>query len=361
MKVLMITMWGRKRSGITVHVENIIKNTGAEFTIATYKKPGQERKTKIGGKEVEIIGIPFIDFPVLRALSFVFFGFFYFFFNSKIKENISIMHAHYGVPQGLLGALVKKITNLKLVVTFHGSDALVLGRNFFLKHAVKFAARNADEIIAVSDYVKEALVSLGVSGGRIKVIPNGVEKEFKEPAGEAKRVVFIGALVEQKNVDVLLKAYKKVKEEISDAELFIAGEGTERIKLEKLAEKLGLKDVCFAGYLDNVDEAFTKNSCLVLPSKEEGFGIVLLEAMIRGVPVIASRIKSIEEIVKHEYNGLLFNDESGLAEQIKRVFKDAELRKILKKNGEEHAKKFDWRSTAKHVEEIYRKLAKNSL
>lgn len=369
MRVLMITIWGRKRSGITVHVENLIKNISKDFTftILTYKKPESETKRSIDGKEIEVISIPFIDFPVLRALSFVLFGFFYFLLAGKKAENAGIaapiIHAQYALPQGLLGVLVKKITRSKLVLTFHGSDALILGRNFFLKPVVRFVANSSDEIIVVSNYIKEVLVSIGVSGEKISVISNGAEKSGKEPSGENKRIVFIGALVEQKNVEVLLKAYKKVKDEIKDAELFIAGEGKEKDRLLALTKNLGLKDVCFAGYIDNIDEAFTRNSCLVLPSREEGFGIVLLEAMHRGVPVIASRIKSLEEIVRHEYNGLLFekNVEDELSRALVRIFTEQELRDKLRKNGKEYAKNFDWRKTAEDVEKIYRKLAKNSL
>jgi len=366
MKVLMITKWDKKRSGITVHVESIIKNMNKDFAfgVLTYKKPVVGAKINIWGKEIEAVGIPFIDFPVLRALSFVVFGFFYFAYknrNIRKAERAEIIHAHYALPQGMLGVLIKKLTGSRLVLTFHGSDALVLGRNFFLKHAVRFTANSADQVIAVSNYIKEVLVSLGISGEKIAVVPNGVEKGFKAPTGESRRIVFIGALVEQKNVEILLRAYKKVKEEISDAELFIAGEGKEKNSLLALAENLKLKDICFAGYVDDIDGVFTKNSCLVLPSKEEGFGIVLLEAMMRGVPVVASRIKSVEEIVKHEQNGLLFekSNEDELYRAIVRIFTEEGLMDRLKKNGEEHARNFDWRKSAEEVGRIYRNLAES--
>lgn len=370
-EIFILSLWQKRRTGIVVHVENLIKNLAYlaqssgkrfHFRILTYGRGNIKgrKEIKINNASAEVISLRIIDIPFLRALSYIISGFLYFLLHVKNdKDKKLIIHAHYALPQGFLGMLLKLFFGYKFFITFHGSDVLVLGKKPFLKSIIKLIADKSDRVIVVSNYLKENLVEIGVNESKIEVVYNGIEKPGKDfrLRGDEKRVIFIGSLVKQKKVETLIRAFKilesRAEGSISDIELIIAGDGKERKKLEKLAEKLGIRNIKFLGYVENIDALFTKNSCAVLPSLQEGFGIVMLEAMIRGVPVIARRIKSIEEIAKHGENALLFENDNELAEAILKIFKKKEIRNKLAENGKKHAIKFTWRKTAEKVFKIY--------
>ncbi|MBI5252794.1 MAG: glycosyltransferase family 4 protein, partial [Euryarchaeota archaeon] len=304
MRILLITIWKPNRGGIVTHVENLIRHSKNEFKVLTY-----------GGG---------IDLPFLRALSFVFFGFL-----GGVRENFDLIHAHYAVPQGFLGVLLKKVLRKPLVVTLHGSDITVLGRGA-AKPLMSFVLNNSDAIIAVSEFLRRETINLGASKEKIKVIYGGAPyppmSRLVEKLQDGRRITFIGSLVRQKGVDVLIRAFVEVKKKLPDAELVIVGDGREKKSLEKLSSELGI-EVNFLGYREDLSSILEKSAVLVLPSKEEGFGLTLLEAMAVGVPVVASRVGGIEEIIEHEYNGILFEKENSkeLAEGIIRILENKEL------------------------------------
>lgn len=329
MRILLITIWKPNRGGIVTHAENLIRHSKNEFKVLTYERC--------------------IDLPFLRALSLVFFGFF-----RGIREEFDLIHAHYAVPQGFLGVLLKKVLRKPLVVTLHGSDITVLGRGA-AKPLVSFVLNNSDAIIAVSEFLRRETIKLGASEEKIKVIYSGApacKPERLQP--ESRTITFIGSLIRQKGVDILIMAFGGVKKKFPDAELVIVGDGREKKSLEKLSRELGIK-VNFLGYQEDLGSALEKSAVLALPSREEGFGLVLLEAMAAGVPVVASRVGGIEEIIEHEYNGIIFEKENSkeLAEGIIRILENKELRKKLIENGKKTLKKFRWEKTGSEVDAVY--------
>jgi len=325
MNILLITIWKPRKGGIVTRVENLIRFSKHNFSIITYEK--------------------YINLPLLRAISFVVHGFF-----KAILMRFDIIHAHYAIPQGFLGLLLKKVKKKPLIITVHGSDVLVLGKNRIAKFLVANVLKNANYIIAVSKYLKREVVNLGVEESKVKVIYAGISfslENEKEEKGKEKRVVYIGSLVKQKGVDILLKAFKDI-----NAELFIVGDGKERDSLEKISGK----KVYFLGERKNLDKIFSKASVLVLPSREEGFGLVLLEAMSRGIPVVATRVGGIPEIINK--SGLLVEREN-VEELRKAMTLILNNRKIAKKFsylGRKTAKKFSWRKMAHEVDCIYEAL-----
>lgn len=333
MRVLLITKWKPNKGGVVTHVENLIKHSKNTFDIITYP--------------------PFISLPVFRALSFVLVGLL-----RGIGRDFDLIHAHYAVPQGLLGVFLKKIKRKPLVVTIHGSDMTILGSNPVMQHGVRFVLGNADAIIAVSRFLKEEAVKLGIQDKKVRVIYAGVAKGEKindAPAG--KRVVFVGSLVRQKGVDVLLRAFKKVSAKHGDAELLVAGDGEERRGLEKMSRELGVK-MTLLGY-ENLKKVLAESAVLVLPSRAEGFGLVLLEAMSAGVPVVATNVGGIPEIIENEKNGLLVEkeDAAALAGAIVRVLEDEKLRNKLILEGRKTAEKFSWTRMADEIDSLYREIS----
>ncbi len=324
MNVLLITIWKPRKGGIVTRVENLIKFSKHSFSIITYEKC--------------------VNLPLLRAISFIVYGFF-----KGVSTNFDIIHAHYAIPQGFLGLLLKKVKKKPLVITVHGSDILVLGKNRITKFFVASVLKNADCIIAVSRHLKRRVIDLGVEESKVKVIYAGISFSLKnEKEEKERRVVYIGSLVKQKGVDILLKAFKDI-----DAELFIVGNGKERDNLEKIAGK----KVYFLGEMENLDKIFSKASVLVLPSREEGFGLVLLEAMSRGIPVVATRVGGIPEVINKK-NGLLVERENveELRKAISSILNNRKTAKKLSSYGRKTVKKFSWRKMAHEVDCIYENL-----
>ncbi len=196
MRVLLITQWRPKRGGIVTHVESMMKYSACEFSILTYPK--------------------FADLPFLRPLGLILYG-----FVKGLQEECDLIHAHYAVPQGLLGVLLKLAKGKPLVVTVHGSDITVLGRRRLTRPLVTFTLRNADVVVAVSNFLKGEVLEMGVPDERIHVVYNGLmvnqeERENFRLPGIGPIVTFIGSLVHQKGVDVLLRAFYEVKTELSN-------------------------------------------------------------------------------------------------------------------------------------------------
>ena len=174
-----------------------------------------------------------------------------------------------------------------------------------------------------------------------------------------KGVVFVGSLVKQKGVDILIKSFEIVGKKHSDSKLIIIGDGSERKVLEKLARELRI-DVVFHGYLDDFRDILNKSLVFVLPSRTEGFGLVLLEAMEARIPIIATDVGGIKEIVVNDENGLLVKKEdvNSLADAINKIIEDNDLKNRLIFGGRKTIKKFSWSRMADEVDVFYKEIAK---
>lgn len=338
MRILLISVWKPRRGGIVTHVENLIRNSRNSFEILTYGN---------------------VNLPFFRALTFVLFGFL-----RGAGKDFDVIHAHYALPQGFLGVLLKKLRKKPLVTTIHGSDVAVLAKSAPGRFLVKFVLQNSDRVIAVSKFLKDEAVKLGIGEDRVSIIYGGVpvsEKQKKEFStaflGKRQIITFAGGLVWQKGVDVLLRAYELVNEQRSGTALVIVGSGKQQASLERLDSELGT-NAHFVGSVESLCPVLEKSAVLVLPSREEGFGIVLLEAMDAGVPVVASRVGGIPEIIEHGYNGMLVERENHveLAGAILKVLNDSKLRSSLIRNAKSSIKAFRWEKTAGEIDAVYEEV-----
>lgn len=346
MRVLLLSLWGPRKGGIVTRVQNLVSNSQNEFKVLTCRKRGAPQ-------EWNVSRVPCTGMPVIRAGLYVLLGFL-----RTLPMKLDTIHAHYAVPQGVLGVLIKKSRRKPLVTTLHGSDIMVLGRRRVARPLVKWVIKNSDRVVVVSEALKRQALELGAREERTKVVYAGVSKvKERRKESDENKILFIGALVRQKGVDLLLRAFSMLG--IADAELVIVGDGKEKEGLEKLALDLGLKGVEFLPPVEDIGEVMSDASVLVLPSREEGFGLVLLEAMARGIPVVASRTGGITEIVAHEENGLLFKGEDyrALSKEILKLIKDEELRDRLTKKAKKDAGRFSWEKMAREVDEIYAEIA----
>jgi glycosyltransferase involved in cell wall biosynthesis len=258
--------------------------------------------------------------------------------------------------------LASKIKKTPSVITWHEVWGDYWHRylgfmGYFGKMVEKLASRLPAAHIAVSAHTKRDLLSLGAKD--IQVIPNGIDLGKIQEIPQAEEecdVIFAGRLIKEKNVDALLKAISQIKEEMPDIKCNIVGDGPELGKLMELSEKLDLrKHVKFLGFLDYEDVIanMKASKVFVLPSSREGFGIVLLEAMACGTPVVAVRAeKSAASDIINGGNGILC-EMGELRDNLLMVLRDENLRKSLSKAGFEYSKDFDWDKITEKTIKVY--------
>jgi glycosyltransferase involved in cell wall biosynthesis len=212
--------------------------------------------------------------------------------------------------------------------------------------------------IAVSDVTRRSLEKVGV---RAEVIPNGIDFEHiagVRGSGEESDMVFAGRLVKEKNVDLIIKAVRILKDSIPDVKCMIIGDGPEKQALVSLSEQLGVREnVVFKGFLEDHDDviAFMKSSkVFILPSTREGFGIVVLEANACGLPVVT---------VRHERNAACSLVEEGLNGFTCPVSPEKIAEKTLEAMGRNmrqtcvnNASKYDWSNIIRLYEDFLKKV-----
>ncbi len=171
--------------------------------------------------------------------------------------------------------------------------------------------RQADALVVISKAIEDELLQAGYDKNKLHRLPNGVpipEQPWQRREGwrSAPRAVYVGRLATEKGIDTLIEAWKMVRQEYSTAQLTLYGEGPERPTLEAGVGKLGLGDaITFAGSVADPTEALRKADLFVLPSREEGMSIALLEAMALGIPIVASSIPGNRRLILDYKTGRL--------------------------------------------------------
>lgn len=195
--------------------------------------------------------------------------------------------------------------------------------------SIKAAVSGAHSVIACSDWVREQLSNAGIAAERVYLPTPLPSPSFLRSRSPSATIFFSGRLDVEKGVDRLLHAFQQVAAESEHAVLRIAGQGPERARLESLARQLRIEDrVTFLGWLDplEIEEELSSAWTLVAPSLwAEPLGLVALEAIVRGVPVIASSVGGFAETVEDRVTGLLVSngDVNGIAEAIRSIVSGA--------------------------------------
>lgn len=229
------------------------------------------------------------------------------------KEKIDVVHLHSCIWGGIGGVAVSKKLNIPLVITEHSSYYSRYKVKTFEKIILRYSFKNANKVISVSNSLKKIISEYKRN---IEVIPNMVDcNKFYPILNNKKNLVkedftFLSLcyLKRNKGIDVLIKAFSTYfkGEKVS---LIIAGDGPERMNLENLSKELGISNqVKFKGALNRNEVYKEMSNCdiFVLPSRFETFGVVLIEALANGKPVISTRNGGANDIVTDE-NGILVN------------------------------------------------------
>lgn len=274
------------------------------------------------------------------------------------RYRIDAIHAHWIIPQGTLAVAVRKVLGEQpaLACTLHGSDLFALKGALF-NRIKRWTAGGIDHLTVVSHAMREPVAALG-STAPISVIPMGVDlrQRFTPPPSTISRKPFellcVGRLVPGKGIHHVIEALPRILNKYPAARLVIVGEGPERPRLAALASRLGL-DACieFAGALNHASlaEHYRRASLLVSASLQEGFGLVLVEAMGCECPVLVADLPAVRDIVKDGVTGTLCQQESSadLAEKAIFLLEHADAAARIARAARQHVlERFDWDSIA---------------
>ncbi|UCH57292.1 MAG: N-acetyl-alpha-D-glucosaminyl L-malate synthase BshA [Candidatus Bathyarchaeota archaeon] len=262
-------------------------------------------------------------------------------FRASEQHGLDMLHVHYAIPHSTAALLARGMTGAPYVVTLHGSDVTILGSDPSYLPVNTNSIEEADAITAVSRFVaEEARERLGIRQ-EIHVIPNFVNSETFAPVScevmerNNERDVVIAHISNfrpVKRVHDLVYAMAIVAREAPGAKLMLVGDGPDRHSVEKLVSRLDLKKrVLLTGFRSDVPNLLGCSDLVVLCSETESAPLTLLEGMSASLPVVATRVGGIPEIIEDEVNGFLVSPKNpeAIAERILRLNSDPELRRRL--------------------------------
>jgi 1,4-alpha-glucan branching enzyme len=222
-----------------------------------------------------------------------------------------------------------------------------------------------DSVLVNSYAVRAELTARETSCAEIAVIPNGVDLHRFYPTEtppSSCQILFAGRLVPSKGVDVVMRAFGAVLRRVPQARLIIAGDGDQRLYLERLARFLGLRQyVSFLGWQspDELAALYRASAVISVPSLYEPFGLVALEAMACGRPVVVSRVGGLAEIIEDGVSGyaVAVGDHLDLATRLATVLSDGTFAEETGRAARRRAESFDWATIADRTARLYRSLA----
>ncbi|MDP4177094.1 MAG: glycosyltransferase [Bacillota bacterium] len=378
-------------AGIFVHeqVKELIKNgynvkvvspvPAVFFPLTSFKKKWREygeipKKDIIDG--VEVYYPRYIEFP--KGFFFASSGVFMFLGIKRLVDKIykdfkfDIIHSHVALPDGYASMLLNKFFNVPHVVTIHGQDLQVtINKSLLCKNSLYKVFNNVDKIITVSSKLMKVIADDFKE--KIEVIGNGINIEEiiecenmclyqKNEDNDVKKILSVSNLIPSKGIDLNIKAIHMLKSKYPNIIYYIIGDGEEKENLIKLVESLNLgNNVKFLGRLSHKDvfNIMSQIDIFSLPSWQEGFGVVYIEAMAQGKPIIAVKGEGIQDIIEHGKNGFLIERKN--YEQIANTIdyllvNPKEAIKIGEEGKKIVIKEYTWEKNVKKTEKIYKKL-----
>jgi N-acetyl-alpha-D-glucosaminyl L-malate synthase BshA len=269
-------------------------------------------------------------------------------------ENLDLLHVHYAIPHSISAILARESLKpkryLPVITTLHGTDITLVGADRSYLPITRYGIVQSDGVTAISHYLKEATKEI-FQFDDIEVIPNFVcEHDYARhqvdelrrslaPQGEPLLVHVSNFRPVKRPVDCIEILARVLRKGIN-TRLVMVGDGSERMNVEHKARGLGIFDSCvFVGKQPNIVDYLSAADVLLLPSEQESFGLAALEAMACEVPVIASRVGGLPEVVTDGVTGFLseVGDVEKMANDAAKLLTDATLRREMGKRARESA------------------------
>ena len=289
----------------------------------------------------------------------------------RLREEFpfDLIHANFGYPDGVVAAKLAARYNVPFIITEHASWIPWMDNYPRVRRQAVRAAGLAAFHIAVSNFARQTIAHFTGETNKLRVVPNGVDVSIFKPLSNGERpnpnqILYVGFMRRVKGIDVLLEAMSRVVKQNPELKLVLVGGGVYRHsqaqeqELHEMAKKLGVeKNVEFVGVKTplEVAEYMRESALLVLPSRAETFGAVLIEALACGTPVVATRCGGTEDIVNESVGKLVPKENAeALADAIVEVaaqrhnFNSVELRDYALTN-------FAWEQIARQTIDLYSK------
>jgi len=359
----------RRGHKVTVYTLNSLGNEDVlclylkpPFLIQKIKNPDLLEKEIIDGIEVRRFNV------AIRFWSFIWTPDLF----KELRKNIEkydIIHAHgYHHLSSVYGCYLAKKRRKTFVLTGHDmliTDDLPLTARILKKIydlcLGRYLLKNSSKIIALTEDQIEQYCKRGGDENKIKIISNAIDlKNYKKDENSVKNginMLFVGRIEKYKGIQDVVEMMPALLESKPDITLTIVGsDGGFRKNIENLSEKLGVGDrIIFTGVISKNDliKKYQQADIFVFPSKMEGFGIVLLEAMASGLPCVAYSIPSVRMVVQHGRTGLLAKNKEDFFENILYLLKNENVRKRMSEHALEDVKRYSIENMADLTEQVY--------
>ena len=358
---------------------------GHSIHFVSYAPPmrldGGQARERIHFHPVDMLSYPLFEYPPYTdALASKL-------FQVAASEQLDLVHVHYAIPHAVSAYLAREmlrpIRHLPVVTTLHGTDITLVGRDPSFLPITRFGIEQSDAVTAISRYLRDATHKAFCPDCEIEIIYNFIDADYyrREPSEEVRKslapdgeriILHVSTFRPVKRISDCIEIVARIKALETDSEsrpgvkLVMCGDGPERADAEALAVRLGIADsVSFVGKQpqSRVRDYLSVADLLLLPSQSESFGLTALEAMACEVPVIATRVGGIPELVEDEACGYLFEigDVDAMAASSLRVLSDDDLHQQLGKRGREIAvSRFTTEMIIPQYEELYNRVVRES-
>ena len=302
----------------------------------------------------------------LLAIPYCISGFFKCLWLAK-KKKFDVIHAHWPFPHALIVLGACKLFRIPLVLNFHGAELLLIRKKKWIRPIMKFIIGQANAIFANSRFTASKISALRPA--KIEWSPYGSPlssgKVPPHARGERYKILFVGRHIERKGIEYLIQAAKLL--DPKKFEVRIVGKGNLTESLKNLAKEIQTENVTFTGPLshDDQNKKYKESNCFVLPAivdskgDTEGLGVVLIEAMQYGLPVVASNVGGIPDVVVDGETGVLVPEKNpaALAAAFQKLESDPAYETELLKGAEKRINDcFNWEKIAKKQIAVYEKL-----
>ena len=348
---------------------------GHSIHFVSYAPPmrlGDESRERIQFHAVDMLSYPLFEYPPYTdALA------------SKLREvavehSLDLLHMHYAIPHSVSAYLAREMLRperyLPIVTTLHGTDITLVGRDPSFLPITRFGIEQSDAVTAISQYLRDATHETFCTACGIEVLYNFIDAEYYQrqpveavrntlaPNGE-KIIIHVSTFRPVKRITDCIEILAKIREsDCGPVRLVMCGDGPERLEAESLAGRLGVSDsVLFVGKQpqQQIRDYLAVGDLLLLPSLSESFGLAALEAMACEVPVVATRVGGLPEVIEEGGCGYLFEvgDIEGMSQAAVRILADEAERRRLGRRGREIAlSRFTSEKIIPQYEALYRRV-----